>query len=506
MSPCTAHRTVCAFLLVVFATTQAFAQDCRSIVVIRLENISGGVFQGRNVTLTSRADGRSFTELSAENGEATLTVPCNELFDLTIDNYTRKEVVESSHLGKRKHTFSYPFDMVQKEKALAMSPDEQDIVDKFFGTVPDTTVIKGSLMPPPKLNPYYYALFTIAIRDLAGAPLQNEPVSITGRKRNKTVKGITDRNGRLLVYVPKGDTYDMSFKYNKKYYSADCAFTRGNTDIRLGFSYMGTKETERRMKEEEERLRAEEKRLKDEREKFEKECKAMDLTLEECHRRKVEEYLDGEIGDSDTVITRVMKRNTRWQDKLIICDVTGSMSPYVAQLAKWYRLSLKKEPNLQFIFFNDGDNLSDKRKKIGDTGGIHYTRSKTIDSLDMFMSHIQSLGNGGDCAENNMEALIKGVKMAGPFRDILMIADNHAPVKDIRLLSEFNFPVHIILCGVSGGQILPDYLKIAWKTKGSIHTIEEDITALARMSEGQQIKIGGIEYRIMGGEFVAVKK
>jgi hypothetical protein len=49
---------------------------------------------------------------------------------------------------------------------------------------------------------------------------------------------------------------------------------------------------------------------------------------------------------------------------------------------------------------------------------------------------------------------------------------------------------------------LSDYLLIAWKTKGSIHTIEQDITDIAKMSEGQEIKIGNISYRIMGGEFV----
>jgi hypothetical protein len=45
-------------------------------------------------------------------------------------------------------------------------------------------------------------------------------------------------------------------------------------------------------------------------------------------------------------------------------------------------------------------------------------------------------------------------------------------------------------------------LKLAWKTRGSIHTIEADIITLSRLSEGQQIEIGGTTYKIMGGEFV----
>jgi hypothetical protein len=86
-----------------------------------------------------------------------------------------------------------------------------------------------------------------------------------------------------------------------------------------------------------------------------------------------------------------------------------------------------------------------------------------------------------------------------------MIADNYAPVKDIELLKNFNKPVHIILCGANES-VLIDYLLIAWKTKGSIHTIEEDIVNIANMMEGQSIKINGITYKIMGGEFVRIGK
>jgi hypothetical protein len=497
--------TLVLVLSAVMATLCGYGQGCQTTVVVRLENIKGGFFEGQDVTLTSRADGKVYSGKSAANGEAVVSVPCNEVFDLAISNYTKKEVVESSNLGRTKHTFSYPHDMVEKEKQWAMTSDEQKRVDESFASLPDTTSIKGSLMPPPKVNAFYHTLLTIAIRDLYKAPLQNEVVTLTGRKRNKSFRGVTDKNGRLLIYVPKGDTYDISFKYNKKYYTTDCPYSKGNSDIRLGFSYMGTREKEKRMKEEKERILAEEKRLKEERERFEKECKSLGLTLEECHRKKIEDYLKGVIGNSDTVVMKSFRRN-RWQDKLIVVDVTGSMSPYVAQVAMWYRLNHLKENNLQFVLFNDGNNMPDDRKKIGETGGIYYQRSKGVDSLDAFMGRVQALGGGGDGPENNMEALIKGVKMAEPFKELIMIADNHAPVKDISLLSQFSVPVHIILCGTSNTEIWPDYLKIAWKTKGSVHTIEDDIVTLAKMSEGQQVKIGGTIYKIMGGEFVALPK
>ena len=51
-----------------------------------------------------------------------------------------------------------------------------------------------------------------------------------------------------------------------------------------------------------------------------------------------------------------------------------------------------------------------------------------------------------------------------------------------------------------------DYLLIAWKTKGSIHTIEEDITKIASMMEGQDVVVKGVVYRIMGGDFIRITK
>jgi hypothetical protein len=491
-------------LLIIVSNIYGYV-PCESIIVIKLENNRGGFFQGQKVTLTSKADGSTtFTQSSNDRGEAIFTVPCGELFNLTISNYTKTVEIESSNGGKITQNFAYAPDMIQKQKLLAMNGTEQAALDKAFETLPDTSRV-AAVMPAPAKNPDYYSMIIIAVRNISGAPLIDETMYITGRKRNKTFKTITDKNGRVIIYLPKGDTYDIGFKYNKGYYTLESAYAKGTSDIKINFSYLGTKEIERRKKEEAERIRLEEERIRKEKEAFEKKCSELGLTLEECHKREVEELLKNSIGTSDTVIYSVMDRND-WKEKLIVCDVTGSMHPYIAQVALWYRLRHLKEVNLQFVLFNDGDDKADREKKIGETGGIYYSKSKGVDSLDNFMSYVQAKGYGGDAPENNMEALIKGVKMASPFKELVMIADNDAPVKDISLLESFKLPVHIIVCGATEGWIHPDYLKIARKTKGSIHTIEQDITNLARLSEGQQITIGKTTYRIMGGDFIELNK
>jgi hypothetical protein len=51
----------------------------------------------------------------------------------------------------------------------------------------------------------------------------------------------------------------------------------------------------------------------------------------------------------------------------------------------------------------------------------------------------------------------------------------------------------------------PHYLEIARKTGGSIHTIEDDITNLSKIREGQMVDILGINYIIKKGKLVRSK-
>ncbi|MFZ4548373.1 MAG: hypothetical protein ACOYN4_13090 [Bacteroidales bacterium] len=478
-----------------------YGQDCESTFELQLINIKGGYFKGQKVTLTSKADGTSFIQNSDVNGKVIFKLPCKVSFVMEVSNYTKKSEFKSSDGGYMKRTLSYEPNMAEKEKQFAMDTSEIRKVDYAATLLPDTAIVLNYRMQAPK-NTDYFAKLTITLYDIEDHPLAYESLIITGIKRNKSIKGSTDKNGTILIYLSKGDSYTLHFKYNKNYATFDFAYTKGTFTSEAEYTYLGTKEIEKRKEEEAFRIIEEEKRIKKEREEFALECKKRSIALEEGYRRKLKKNT---YEFPDTVISVVMKRNN-WSEKLIICDVTGSMLPYASELSAWYQLNYKKEKNLQFIFFNDGDNMPDNKKIIGATGGIYYSSSKGIDSLNKLISYVIARGYGGDCAENNMEALILGVKMAKPFKELVAIVDNNSPVKDIELLKQFNVPVHFILCGVTEEWVMVDYLLIAWKTKGSVHTIEEDITKIARMSEGQEVKINNITYRIMGGEFVRITK
>jgi hypothetical protein len=202
----------------------------------------------------------------------------------------------------------------------------------------------------------------------------------------------------------------------------------------------------------------------------------------------------------DTTVTQVFKRHN-WAHSVIIADVTGSMYPYTAQLLKWLQLNLTDKQKKYFIFFNDGDDKDDDKKVIGRTGGIYSVVADNYDDVEKTIKTAMINGSGGDAPENNIEALLASDKVCSSCDSIIMIADNWAPVKDISLLSSWHKPVKVVVCGVFD-KINKDYLKLARDTKGSIHLMEEDIYTLSELKEGETIRIHGITYKLVEGNFI----
>lgn len=472
---------------------------------LTLKCVEGGVFSGQEVTFTNTGDKSQVIKgTSNAAGKVTLDLPAGASFEMKVKNFSESRVFAIPNYpgATMNNTLQYSRNDLQFEEKFKMNAAQIAAQDKIVAKLPDTTVY--STYSSLRADEVYESL-DIILKGLDKKPLAGETIFITGRKNKKTFKGTTGSSGSITFLLPKGDTYDMSFKYDKNYETQEIKYMQGTMESHLQIDYMGTKETERRMKEKEKRLKEDAARREKERKEFEAYMKREGLSAIKARKKEMDEFVSGKRSFADNVVLKVFERNKHWQDKLIVCDLTGSMSPYAAQLELWYKLNFLKEQNLQFVFFNDGDSKSDMEKKIGETGGIYYMPSKGLDSLVYKMVYVQTAGSGGDGPENNMEALIKGTKAAHPYKELVMIADNYAPVKDISLLESFNVPVRIILCGVND-EIEPDYLRIAYKTKGSVHTMEEDILSIGKLLDGQEIKIGKNTYRLMKGKFVLIVK
>ncbi|NEN25849.1 hypothetical protein G3O08_20370 [Cryomorpha ignava] len=207
----------------------------------------------------------------------------------------------------------------------------------------------------------------------------------------------------------------------------------------------------------------------------------------------------------DTTVSAVLNRNKDWNKMLINCDLTGSMSPYSTQLLVWHRLNIDKNKVQHFVFFNDGDMTPDNKKVAGSTGGIYYSQANDFEKLKEVAYKCMRSGGGGDAPENDIEAMLKGFKKCKDCGDVILIADNWANMRDYEFINKIDRPVRIILCGTQFG-INKQYLDLARATKGSVHTIEEDISNLMDLKEGEEITISGRTFVIENGKFIEVKK
>ena len=207
-------------------------------------------------------------------------------------------------------------------------------------------------------------------------------------------------------------------------------------------------------------------------------------------------------------INRVFDRNTDWKNKLVVVDVTGSMTPYLAQYLLWLKLNFNKPEKQNFVFFNDGNGFKKIDKPIGKTGGLYFTENN-FGYSHLMKTITKAIVNGNcnhDLPENDIEAIIGGLQKFPDSKSIILIADNNASPRDIKLIKKLDVPIKVILCGTNNRLINEDYLDLAYKTKGSIHTIEEDLTELLDLKEGSSFEFFGATYHIKEGRVILVKK
>lgn len=208
---------------------------------------------------------------------------------------------------------------------------------------------------------------------------------------------------------------------------------------------------------------------------------------------------------NDTVVTRTLRNyEDDWECVMVIEDVTGSMYPYIAQTLAWKKLKLKTTKLAHFVFFNDGDRRPDG--PIGKSGGAYYIHSQNADEIEKKVYDVMRKGGGGGAPENNVEATIYGEKTYDGSPSYILIADNNAPVRDLKIKDDINKAAHIILCGVRNGRIHHSYITLAMSTGGTLHTIEEDIDKVATLKSGDVFEMGGQKFKFLSeGHIVLVR-
>lgn len=216
---------------------------------------------------------------------------------------------------------------------------------------------------------------------------------------------------------------------------------------------------------------------------------------------KFDKFLSGEYKIKDSTLFNVFKRNKEWKKMMLVVDMTGSMFPYIGQMLVWYKQNYEDGRVKYYVLFNDGDNLPDDKKQVGKTGGVHPFEAKDYRKLKKDIEDVRKMGEGGDDPENDLEAIISAMVAYRDYTDIVLIADE-STVRDMNLLKKIKKPIHVIMCGTKKG-INEQYLRIAYQTKGSFHTISNDID-MKKLKDGEEFQVDKDIFRLSGGNFIWV--
>jgi hypothetical protein len=216
-------------------------------------------------------------------------------------------------------------------------------------------------------------------------------------------------------------------------------------------------------------------------------------------------YMTNKKYFTDSTIFKILTRNKQWSKMVLVTDITGSMTQYILQFLAWTSIDTNMKRIKVLVVFNDGDNKPDMAKQMGSTGGIYTIAPQSPEYVFKEIRKDMNKGNGGgDIPENDVEALMIAFSNNKDCSEAFLVADNSSDCRDFALLWKIKKPVHIILCGTADG-INTQYLEIARKTGGSIHTLDEDVLNLQKLNEGDTFKIGNQKFMLKEEKFVLTR-
>ena len=392
-----------------------------------------------------------------------------------------------------------------------------------------------------------HALFNFIFQDLNGKLTEGEAFWVLSKKNGRRYHAVTNAFGIAQILVPLNDVYILNAAHNLNFGEKEIVLTEGSDIVveTVVYESVTSKEWLSRQKKQAalaarrdsiavatelrqtalldslKKLNLEEKLIeafiRNNRPipikrtfKIRKAVKAKVAIIEEQLKVNPNYFID----ESKPILAILERFKESWKGKVVVTDITQSMNPYLEEVLIWHLLNLKQGEHTKYLFFNDGDRKMASAKKVGTTGGI-YDCEGAWEELQLVINtmHLaieRGLG-GGAPPENDLEAVLKGIEKKKDVEEVILIADSYSPVRDMDLLAQIDIPIRIILCGAEEKNnfyqaLKPDineeYLTIAHRTKGSIHTLRQDILNLSEKKEGEIVEIGTHRYILRNKQFI----
>ena len=210
-------------------------------------------------------------------------------------------------------------------------------------------------------------------------------------------------------------------------------------------------------------------------------------------------FIEKHGGVSDSTVYIVLDRHPAWINTSIIMDWTKDMYTQSAQAVLWHKMHPRTSGINHFVFSNDGNRLADNKKKIGKTGGIYFTKSNNQKMINRRCNYVAKRGNNKDrSSTNTIETSLRAIQKYYKTDDFILIVNNETCVRDFALIPYLDTPIKVILSNIQG-PINPQYINIAYKSGGSLHTMDDDyynyvFTGVA--SSTKELNIKGTTYEI----------
>lgn len=209
------------------------------------------------------------------------------------------------------------------------------------------------------------------------------------------------------------------------------------------------------------------------------------------------EFIEKHGGIKDSTVFTVLDRHPYWTNAAIIMDWSNEMYTQSAQAVLWHKTHPRTSGIDYFVFSNDGNRLPERKKKVGKTGGLYFVKSNNFRRVLKQCDYVAKKGDGGQSSENSsMEAVLRSMQKYKYAEEYILIADNESCARDFRLIKHLTTPVRIILSNVKG-PINPQYINMAYKSGGSIHTSTDDYYNYVFKSiaeSGQKLVLNGVSY------------
>jgi len=211
------------------------------------------------------------------------------------------------------------------------------------------------------------------------------------------------------------------------------------------------------------------------------------------------DFIERHGGIKDSTVMTVLNRHPLWTDAVIVMDWSKPMYTNSAQAILWHKIHPRTSGIDYFVFSNDGNRLSPRKKKIGKTGGIYFVKSNNFRQVTRKCDYVaKKSSNTNDNSNNTIETLLRSIQKYKDAKEFVLIADNESCVRDFKLIKYLNTPIKIVISNINGA-INPQLINIAYKSGGSIHTIGDDyynyvFTSIAESN--QKLILNNVSYII----------